>query len=72
MQIYLCVLFFRQYDLRESSTHSEVLIDLTEYCGQLVEAKCVSISPQDNNCLAVGASGPFVRLYDIRMIHSHR
>ncbi|KAM3935853.1 WD and tetratricopeptide repeats protein 1 isoform 1-T1 [Leptodactylus fuscus] len=62
----------RQYDLRESSTHSDVLIDLTEYCGQLVEAKCVSISPQDNNCLAVGASGPFVRLYDIRMIHSHR
>ncbi|XP_053310451.1 WD and tetratricopeptide repeats protein 1 isoform X2 [Spea bombifrons] len=62
----------RQYDLRESSTHSEVLIDLTEYCGQLVEAKCVSVSPQDNNCLAVGASGPFVRLYDIRMIHSHR
>ncbi|KAG8451258.1 hypothetical protein GDO86_003475 [Hymenochirus boettgeri] len=62
----------RQYDLRESGTHSEVLIDLTEYCGQLVEAKCVSISPQDNNCLAVGASGPFVRLYDIRMIHSHR
>ncbi|XP_069828739.1 WD and tetratricopeptide repeats protein 1 isoform X2 [Dendropsophus ebraccatus] len=62
----------RQYDIRESSTHSDVLIDLTEYCGQLVEAKCVSISPRDNNCLAVGASGPFVRLYDIRMIHSHR
>ncbi|XP_073420096.1 WD and tetratricopeptide repeats protein 1 isoform X1 [Dendrobates tinctorius] len=62
----------RQYDLRESSTHSDVLVDLTEYCGESVEAKCVSISPQDNNCLAVGASGPFVRLYDIRMIHSHR
>ncbi|XP_075709560.1 WD and tetratricopeptide repeats protein 1 isoform X2 [Rhinoderma darwinii] len=62
----------RQYDLRESSTHSDVLIDLTEYCGQLVEAKCINISPRDNNCLAVGASGPFVRLYDIRMIHSHR
>ncbi|CAB1333595.1 unnamed protein product [Coregonus sp. 'balchen'] len=29
----------RQYDLRESSKRSEVLIDLTEYCGQLVEAK---------------------------------
>ncbi|KAL7980453.1 hypothetical protein Chor_001607 [Crotalus horridus] len=29
----------RQYDLRENSKHSEVLIDLTEYCGQLVEAK---------------------------------
>ncbi|XP_022352259.1 WD and tetratricopeptide repeats protein 1 isoform X3 [Enhydra lutris kenyoni] len=27
---------------------------------------------KDNNCLAVGASGPFVRLYDIRMIHNHR
>lgn len=45
-----------------------MLIDLTEYCGQLVEAKCLTVNPQDNNCLAVGASGPFVRLYDIRMI----
>ncbi|XP_048961708.1 WD and tetratricopeptide repeats protein 1 isoform X6 [Canis lupus dingo] len=61
-----------QYDLRENSKHSEVLIDLTEYCGQLVEAKCLTVNPQDNNCLAVGASGPFVRLYDIRMIHNHR
>lgn len=49
-----------------------MLIDLTEYCGQLVEAKCLTVNPQDNNCLAVGASGPFVRLYDIRMIHNHR
>ena len=49
-----------------------MLIDLTEYCGQLVEAKCLTVNPQDNNYLAVGASGPFVRLYDIRMIHNHR
>ncbi|XP_028837533.1 WD and tetratricopeptide repeats protein 1 isoform X3 [Denticeps clupeoides] len=62
----------RQYDLRESSKRSEVLIDLTEYCGQLVEAKCLAVNPRDNNYLAVGASGPFVRLYDIRMIHNHR
>ncbi|XP_069080181.1 WD and tetratricopeptide repeats protein 1 isoform X1 [Pleurodeles waltl] len=62
----------RQYDLRESSKRSEVLIDLTEYCGQLVEAKCLAVNPQDNNYLAVGASGPFVRIYDIRMIHNHR
>uniref|UniRef100_A0A8D2J3B8 WD and tetratricopeptide repeats 1 n=1 Tax=Varanus komodoensis TaxID=61221 RepID=A0A8D2J3B8_VARKO len=62
----------RQYDLRENSKHSEVLIDLTEYCGQLVEAKCLTVNPQDNNYLAVGASGPFVRIYDIRMIHNHR
>lgn len=62
----------RQYDLRESSKRSEVLIDLTEYCGQLVEAKCLTVNPQDNNYLAVGANGPFVRLYDIRMIHNHR
>lgn len=66
------VLSHSQYDLRENSKHSEVLIDLTEYCGQLVEAKCLTVNPQDNNCLAVGASGPFVRLYDIRMIHNHR
>ncbi|XP_066500011.1 WD and tetratricopeptide repeats protein 1 isoform X1 [Hoplias malabaricus] len=62
----------RQYDLRESSKRSEVLIDLTEYCGQLVEAKCLAVNPRDNNYLAVGANGPFVRLYDIRMIHNHR
>lgn len=49
-----------------------MLIDLTEYCGQLVEAKCLAVNPQDNNYLAVGANGPFVRLYDIRMIHNHR
>ncbi|KAJ8340797.1 hypothetical protein SKAU_G00330880 [Synaphobranchus kaupii] len=62
----------RQYDLRESSNRSEVLIDLTEYCGQLVEAKCLAVNPRDNNYMAVGANGPFVRLYDIRMIHNHR
>uniref|UniRef100_A0A8C5GA78 WD and tetratricopeptide repeats protein 1 n=1 Tax=Gouania willdenowi TaxID=441366 RepID=A0A8C5GA78_GOUWI len=62
----------RQYDLRENSKHSEVLIDLTEFCGQLVEAKCLAVNPRDNNYLAVGANGPFVRLYDIRMIHNHR
>ena len=62
----------RQYDLRESSKRSEVLIDLTEYCGQLVEAKCLAVNPRDNNYMAVGANGPFVRLYDIRMIHNHR
>uniref|UniRef100_A0A3Q1EA78 WD and tetratricopeptide repeats 1 n=1 Tax=Acanthochromis polyacanthus TaxID=80966 RepID=A0A3Q1EA78_9TELE len=62
----------RQYDLRESSKHSEVLIDLTEFCGQLVEAKCLAVNPRDNNYLAVGANGPFVRLYDIRMIHNYR
>eukprot|EP00061_Rhincodon_typus_P014786 g42071.t1 len=56
----------RQYDLRESSKRSQVLVDLTEYCGQHVEAKCLAINPQNNNYLAVGASGPFVRVYDIQ------
>ncbi|XP_053183465.1 WD and tetratricopeptide repeats protein 1 isoform X1 [Scomber japonicus] len=62
----------RQYDLRENSKRSDVLIDLTEFCGQLVEAKCLAVNPRDNNYLAVGANGPFVRLYDIRMIHNYR
>ncbi|XP_077432868.1 WD and tetratricopeptide repeats protein 1 isoform X2 [Vanacampus margaritifer] len=62
----------RQYDLRESSKRSEVLIDLTKFCGQLVEAKCLAVNPRDNNYMAVGANGPFVRLYDIRMIHNCR
>uniref|UniRef100_A0A8C6VX61 WD and tetratricopeptide repeats 1 n=1 Tax=Nothobranchius furzeri TaxID=105023 RepID=A0A8C6VX61_NOTFU len=62
----------RQYDLRENSKHSEVLIDLTEFCGQLVEAKCLAVNPRDNNYLAVGANGPYVRLYDVRMIHNYR
>lgn len=73
MYLTLCFLFcYRQYDLRESSKRSEVLIDLTEFCGQLVEAKCLAVNPRDNNYLAVGANGPFVRLYDIRMIHNYR
>lgn len=63
---------YRQYDLRDNSKHSDVLIDLTEFCGQLVEAKCLAVNPRDNNYLAVGANGPFVRLYDIRMIHNYR
>lgn len=66
------IINYRQYDLRENSKHSEVLIDLTEFCGQLVEAKCLAVNPRDNNYLAVGANGPFVRLYDIRMIHNYR
>jgi len=66
------LVYNRQYDLRENSKHSEVLIDLTEFCGQLVEAKCLAVNPRDNNYLAVGANGPFVRLYDIRMIHNYR
>lgn len=49
-----------------------MLIDLTEFCGQLVEAKCLAVNPRDNNYLAVGANGPFVRLYDIRMINNYR
>lgn len=49
-----------------------MLIDLTEFCGQLVEAKCLAVNPRDNNYLAVGTNGPFVRLYDIRMIHNYR
>lgn len=72
LALILSIPFHRQYDLRENSKHSEVLIDLTEYCGQLVEAKCLTVNPQDNNYLAVGANGPFVRIYDIRMIHNHR
>ncbi|XP_051922653.1 WD and tetratricopeptide repeats protein 1 isoform X1 [Hippocampus zosterae] len=62
----------RQYDLRESSKRSEVLIDLTKFCGRFVEAKCLAVNPRDNNYLAVGANGPFVRLYDIRMIQNCR
>ncbi|XP_077455753.1 WD and tetratricopeptide repeats protein 1 [Stigmatopora argus] len=62
----------RQYDLRESSKRSEVIIDLKTFCGQLAEAKCLAVNPRDNNYMAVGANGPFVRLYDIRMIHNSR
>lgn len=75
LPLFICQLshcLYRQYDLRENSKRSDVLIDLTEFCGQLVEAKCLAINPQDNNYLAVGANGPFVRLYDIRMIHNYR
>uniref|UniRef100_A0A8C4QMH6 WD and tetratricopeptide repeats 1 n=1 Tax=Eptatretus burgeri TaxID=7764 RepID=A0A8C4QMH6_EPTBU len=61
----------RQFDLRETNSRSQVLIDLTAYCGSQVEAKCLAINPRDNSCLAVGANDPYMRLYDLRMIHNH-
>ncbi|XP_032828787.1 WD and tetratricopeptide repeats protein 1 isoform X1 [Petromyzon marinus] len=62
----------RQFDLRESSNRSQVLVDLTWYCSSQVEAKCLAINPSDNTSLAVGANDPYVRLYDMRMITQHR
>ncbi|KAG9328337.1 hypothetical protein JZ751_014961 [Albula glossodonta] len=53
-------------------TAKETIHMFSEHTNRLVEAKCLAVNPRDNNYLAVGANGPFVRLYDIRMIHNHR
>lgn len=38
--------------------------------GKRIEAKCLDINQLRTEQLAVGASDPYVRLYDRRMIHS--
>lgn len=64
-----------QHDLRTSHTCAEdtknpknVLIDLRSYMGMKAEAKCLSVNPIRPEQMAVGASDPFVRVYDRRMI----
>ena len=64
-----------QHDLRASHTCAadsknpkNVLIDLRSYLGMKAEAKCLAVNPIRPEMMAVGASDPFIRLYDRRMI----
>ncbi|XP_024081952.1 WD and tetratricopeptide repeats protein 1-like isoform X1 [Cimex lectularius] len=62
----------RQFDLRVkhncSKNEKNVLIDLNSYVGEHVEAKCLAINPLRSELIAVGASDPYIRIYDRRMI----
>jgi len=57
-----------QFDLRCSSDHASVLVNLNGLMGKNAEAKCLSINPVRNELLAVGANDPYVRIYDRRKI----
>lgn len=65
----------RQFDLRSphlcSDSCNNVLINLNYYTGKHGECKCLAINPHRPEQLAVGASDPFIRLYDIRMLNPH-
>ncbi|XP_071486508.1 WD and tetratricopeptide repeats protein 1-like [Diadema antillarum] len=65
----------RQFDLRSphvcSDSCNNVLINLNYYIGKNGECKCLAINPFRPEQLAVGASDPYIRLYDIRMLNPH-
>jgi len=59
----------REFDLRNhSSIAATELIDLS--CFHL-SCKTLAVSPANSNIIAVGASDPFVRLYDRRMVRKN-
>ena len=47
---------------------NNVLVNLKQHSGNLMECKCLTINPFQPELLAVGANDPFVRVYDRRMI----
>lgn len=65
----------RQFDLRAPHTCSDscnnVLINLNHYIGKHAECKCLALNPYRPELLAVGASDPYVRVYDARMLSTH-
>ncbi|VVC32811.1 Hypothetical protein CINCED_3A009379 [Cinara cedri] len=65
----------RQHDLRlghdcTSSTTNIILVTTNNTKGDRIEAKCLDINQLRTEQIAVGASDPYVRLYDRRMIRS--
>ncbi|XP_047487482.1 WD and tetratricopeptide repeats protein 1-like isoform X2 [Penaeus chinensis] len=61
------------YDMRSphtcgSSQTNNVLINLRRHAGRTAECKCITVNPSRPELLAVGASDPYVRIYDRRMI----
>lgn len=51
-----------------SSQTNNVLINLRRHAGRTAECKCITVNPSRPELLAVGASDPYVRIYDRRMI----
>ena len=61
--------FYRQYDLRESSSQRDmILINLCSGSSPHTETKCLSLNPTQPHLLAVGCSDQYVRLFDIRKL----
>ncbi|MCL4132538.1 UNVERIFIED_CONTAM: hypothetical protein GTU68_003196, partial [Idotea baltica] len=62
-----------QFDTRVphtcSSQPNNILINLKQHAGRLAECKCVTVHPLRSELIAVGASDPYIRIYDRRMIN---
>nr|XP_053648382.1 WD and tetratricopeptide repeats protein 1-like isoform X2 [Cherax quadricarinatus] len=60
------------YDMRAphtcNSQINNVLINLRCHTGRTAECKCITVNPTRPEILAVGASDPYIRIYDRRMI----
>ncbi|XP_066969854.1 WD and tetratricopeptide repeats protein 1-like isoform X4 [Macrobrachium rosenbergii] len=60
------------YDMRAphtcNSQTNNVLINLRCHAGRTAECKCITVNPTKPELLAVGASDPYIRIYDRRMI----
>ncbi|KAK7019403.1 WD and tetratricopeptide repeat protein [Halocaridina rubra] len=60
------------YDMRAPHTcnaqANNVLINLRCHAGRTAECKCITVNPTKPELLAVGASDPYIRIYDRRMI----
>ncbi|XP_045611608.2 WD and tetratricopeptide repeats protein 1 isoform X1 [Procambarus clarkii] len=60
------------YDMRAphtcNSQTNNVLINLRCHTGRTAECKCITVNPTRPEIIAVGASDPYIRIYDRRMI----
>ncbi|OXU18828.1 hypothetical protein TSAR_011669 [Trichomalopsis sarcophagae] len=62
-----------QYDLRlphscKKSEQRNVVVNLSQHAGRIIEAKCINVNPRRPELIAVGANDAYVRMYDRRMI----
>ena len=62
-----------QFDMRaphncRDGDEKNVLVNLVNYMGRHIEAKCISINIRRPELIAVGANDPYIRMYDRRMI----
>ncbi|KAL7636304.1 UNVERIFIED_CONTAM: hypothetical protein RMT77_013063 [Armadillidium vulgare] len=62
-----------QFDTRTkhscTSQPNNILINLKQHAGRFAECKCVTVHPLRPELIAVGASDPYIRVYDRRMIN---
>ena len=58
----------RETDIRANPSQMSVLVNLMSIVGRGAEAKCVSINQKRPELMAVGASDPYVRVFDRRQL----